>query len=146
MKEIWYSIYSIDPSPNGDVYRLIEGYDKKEDAEKLLKTLEDLNWMHNTYKMLAEDFSTNLNKYQFNELDHIDRLKNVMEYDNLNICVKRFENNPIAIFGVDLNNTKKYEALCISSLEEESSYKLNKICSMLDDNDINYTVTTEDLV
>jgi len=47
-----YSIYSLTPAPWGDAYRLVETFDTKEDAEKVLATLESVNILFNCYKIV----------------------------------------------------------------------------------------------
>ena len=47
-----YCIHELTPAPWGISYRYIVGYDNKEDAETLLKCLESMNILFNTYKII----------------------------------------------------------------------------------------------
>jgi len=50
-----YSIYSIDPAPWGERYRLVESFDTKKDAECVIKVLWDVNVLHNCYEIIEEE-------------------------------------------------------------------------------------------
>lgn len=52
MNNIYYQIVSVDPSPDGDVYREVETFDRKKDAEMVLLALEKVNYIPNTYKII----------------------------------------------------------------------------------------------
>jgi len=45
-------IYSINPAPWGDDYRLVELFDTKAGAEKVLEVLESVNIYYNEYKIV----------------------------------------------------------------------------------------------
>lgn len=47
-----YGVYEVTPAPWGDSYRYVEGYDNRKDAEILLKCLESINNLFNTYKII----------------------------------------------------------------------------------------------
>jgi hypothetical protein len=49
----YYQIYSLSPAPWGDDYRLVETFDTKEDAESVLKALEEVNILLNCYKIVV---------------------------------------------------------------------------------------------
>lgn len=46
-----YAIYSISPTPIGTDYRLVERFDTKKDAKKVLKCLESVNINFNVYEI-----------------------------------------------------------------------------------------------
>ena len=47
-----YALYELTPAPWGDSYRYVKGFDRKEDAEKVLKTLEEVNIDFSLYKII----------------------------------------------------------------------------------------------
>jgi len=49
---ILYQVYEVTPAPWGDKYRFIEQYTDEEDAEELLRCLNELNVLHNYYKIV----------------------------------------------------------------------------------------------
>lgn len=55
MDKKYYTIYSLNPAPWGDAYRLVERFDTKEDAESVLKALENVNVLMNCYKIIEEE-------------------------------------------------------------------------------------------
>lgn len=55
MKEKYYTIYSLTPAPWGDDYRLIEIFDRREDATLVLRVLENVNVLFNCYKIIEEE-------------------------------------------------------------------------------------------
>lgn len=44
-----YAIYSLTPAPWGDSYRYVEGFEWREDAEKVMKCLNSVNINFNLY-------------------------------------------------------------------------------------------------
>ena len=50
-QHIVYQILSETPSPQGHVYRVVEIFDTLEDAEKVLKILEEVNVSFHVYKI-----------------------------------------------------------------------------------------------
>lgn len=55
MRKVWYTIYSLSPAPWGDAYRMVEMFDTKEDAEKVLKALESVNILFHYYKIIEDE-------------------------------------------------------------------------------------------
>ncbi len=51
MKRI-YMIYELTPAPWGDDYRLIQSFDRKEDAEKVLDVLKSVDIDFHIYKII----------------------------------------------------------------------------------------------
>lgn len=51
------AIYELTPAPWGDDYRLVAQFDTKEDAEKVLASLESVNVNFSVYKII--DFGKN---------------------------------------------------------------------------------------
>jgi len=47
-----FAIYSLSPAPWGDDYRLVEGFDDKDDALKVLSVLEEVNIYNNLYRII----------------------------------------------------------------------------------------------
>ena len=50
-----YVIYSLNPAPWGDDYRLVETFETKQDAEKVLAVLESVNVAMNCYKIIERE-------------------------------------------------------------------------------------------
>lgn len=48
----FYSIYSLQPAEEGgDDYRLVEMFEREEDAKSVLEALEKVNFAHNIYRI-----------------------------------------------------------------------------------------------
>lgn len=47
-----WCIYELTPAPWGDDYRYVASFDTKEDAEFVLKALEKVNVLFNTYRII----------------------------------------------------------------------------------------------
>ena len=47
-----YVIYELTPAPWGDDYRYVQAFDRKEDAEYVLKALEKVNIDFSLYKII----------------------------------------------------------------------------------------------
>ena len=58
MSNIYYQIVSIDTSPNGDVYREVETFDRRKDAEQVLLALEKVNYIPNRYKIIEVKYES----------------------------------------------------------------------------------------
>lgn len=53
---ILYCIYSLDPAPDGTTSkRLVEAFERKSDAEYVLKALECVNYLWHCYQIIKEE-------------------------------------------------------------------------------------------
>ena len=84
-----------------------------------------------------------MSKYKFDRFDHIDKLDIVMKYREVKLLIAKDNALPYALFGIDKYNTDTYEPLCLGVSIEEINYKLNKICEILDNNNIKYSIKRE---
>lgn len=48
-----FVIYELTPAPWGDAYRLIKGFDRKEDADFILEALQKVNIDFSFYKIIS---------------------------------------------------------------------------------------------
>ena len=53
---IYYSIYELTPAPWGDYHRFIQVFDRKKDAECVLKALESVNISFHCYKIIEQKY------------------------------------------------------------------------------------------